>query len=83
MSALYLFLEGLVALSTVAMLLVAVTETNVVKPPSRGRGLRDSWFLLRHSQGVRFSLPPPAPAVRQGCLADSWIVNDADARRAA
>jgi hypothetical protein len=66
MSTLRLFLEGFVALSTVAMLLVAVTETNVVKPPSRGRGLRDSWFLLSHSQGVRFWLPPHSPAARLG-----------------
>jgi hypothetical protein len=66
MSTLYLFLEGLVALSTVAMLLVAVTETNVVKPPSRGRGLRDSWSLLRHSQKVGFWLPPHSPGARLG-----------------
>jgi hypothetical protein len=62
MSTLYLFLEGLVALSTVAMLLVAVTETNVVKPPLRGRGLRDSWFLLRHSHW----LPPPSLPTQAG-----------------
>jgi hypothetical protein len=66
MSTLYLFLEGLVALSTVAMLLVAITETNVVKPPSRGRGLPDAWFLLRHSQGVRFWLPPHRPGAPLG-----------------
>jgi hypothetical protein len=66
MSTLYLFLEGLVALSTVAMLLVAVTETNVVKPPSRGRGLRDSWFFLSHSQRVGFWLPPHSPGALLG-----------------